>query len=70
MGHNGGFQPYARGQQRPQTSALQAMLAGKPGGGLPHPPELKAGTSAGTEQRYAPIQSQVLAEFIENHRTE
>ena len=65
----GGFQPYAAGQPRPQTSALAAMLAGGPGGGLPAPMDSRGPIqSQGTEQALAPIRSRVLDEFAQLHR--
>ena len=67
MGHSGGFQPYARGQNRPQTSALQAMVAGR-APALPNPQDMAGMVqSQGTEKALAPIRSRVLDEFIAIH---
>jgi hypothetical protein len=63
--HDGGHQPYARGQERPQGSTLQSMLSGESSMGNPQDVKRAAQRqSPGSESKRAPIQSQVLARFI------
>lgn len=63
----GGYQPYARGEDRPQGPALDAMQAGR--GTMGNPQDLKRTVLSqnGTDAMRAPIQSQVLARFVAMH---
>lgn len=67
MPGGGGYQPYARGQQRPQGPALDAMLSGR--GSMGNPQDLKRTvlSQQGTEGARAPVQSEVLAKFVAMH---